>query len=52
MRRHGRGPKDIFVHKYPRWVRGYRKRVGNHKRGLDPKHPKRVTEEQLSFDFF
>lgn len=50
MRNHGKGPKIVLVPKYPRWVRGYRKRVGTHVRGQDPKQPKRKSKLQLELD--
>jgi hypothetical protein len=45
--RRGRGPRDVLVRKYPRWVKGRRKRVGTHVRGIDPKLSVRKTPEQL-----
>lgn len=49
MRKRGRGPKVVFVRKYARWVRGERLRVGNHKRGEDPKPANKPSEMQLDF---
>jgi hypothetical protein len=51
MRKRGKGPKDVFVRKYPRWVKGKRKRVGNHKRGADPIPALKPSELQLDFGF-
>lgn len=51
MRNRGKGPKDVFVRKYPRWVKGERKRVGNHKRGADANPALRPSELQLDFGF-
>lgn len=51
MRKRGRGPKHQHVRKYARWVGGERKRVGDHKRGADPKPANRRDERQLDFGF-
>lgn len=51
MRKHRRGPKHQYVRKYARWVEGKRKRVGNHKRGADPKPPNKRCEWQMDFGF-
>lgn len=51
MRKRGKAPKDIFVRKYAQWRRGERLRVGNHKRGADPKAACKRSERQLSFEF-
>lgn len=49
--KHRRRPKVQHVRKYPRWVGGYRKRVGSHLRGdAPPKIPKRCDERQLTLD--
>lgn len=51
MRKHGRGSKHQYVRKYPRWVRGERKHVDDHKRGADPVPSNKDSELQLRFDF-
>lgn len=51
MRKHPRGPKDRYVKKYPRWVRGERQRVRDHRKGGEtPKAKKRNDDAQGSLD--
>lgn len=51
MRKRGSGSKYQYVRKYPRWVKGERKHVGDHKRGADPRPALKATERQLDFGF-
>ena len=52
MSHHGKGPKDVFVRSYPRWVRGRRKRVSKAFRSASHKLGHRKSREQLSFGFY
>jgi hypothetical protein len=51
MRKHGKGPKDIYVSSYGRWQRGHFRRVKSFIRG--PGHALSLcpSEFQLSFGF-
>lgn len=51
MRKRGRGPKHVYVRRYPRWVDGERLYVGDHRRGDDPKMSNKPSELQLDFGF-
>ena len=51
MHRHGKGPKLVFVPRYPRWKSGRREIVGEARRGHDHKLSQRKTRKQLDFGF-
>jgi len=51
MRKRGLGPKHQYVRRYPRWSRGRRKHVGDHKRGADPKPARKQSDRQMDFGF-
>lgn len=51
LRKRGRGPKHQYVRRYGRWVKGERERVGDHKRGADPKPSNKPDARQLDFGF-
>lgn len=51
MNKRGKGPRDVLVPKYGRWIKGKRKRVVTHKRGADPIPSLKKSDRQLSFDF-
>jgi len=48
---HGEVPKDIYVPKYARWVRGERRDVESHLRGWTPPLYLRESDLQLDFGF-
>lgn len=49
MRYRAKGPRDRYVKKYPRWVRGKRRQVRCHlKGGETPKAKQRDDDAQLS----
>ena len=48
MRKHGRGPKDVLVHKYRRWRRGKFERVAQALRSASHKMALRRSKDQLS----
>ena len=48
---HGEAPKDIYVPKYARWVRGERLYVEGHLRGWTPPLYFRETDLQMDFGF-
>ena len=51
MRKRQRGSRDRYVKKYPRWVRGDRRRVKAHLKGGDlPKAKQRDDDTQLKLD--
>lgn len=50
MRKRQRGPRDRYVKKYPRWVRGNRRRVKAHLKGGEAPKPKRRNDTQLELD--
>jgi len=51
MHKHGRGPKDVLVKRYPRWRDGKRERVPTAPRSNRLSLSLRQSKDQLSFDF-
>jgi hypothetical protein len=51
MRRHGKGPKDVLVPRYRRWVRGKLQGVSQALRGASRKGTLRRSRDQMSFAF-
>jgi hypothetical protein len=45
-----KSPRNVYVKRYPRWVKGQRKHVRDSRRGEDHKLSVRKTKRQLKLD--
>jgi hypothetical protein len=52
MLKHGKGPKDVLVKRYPRWKRGKREEVRTALRGSWHPLSLRTSKNQLAFGFY
>ena len=52
MPKHGKGPKDVLIKRYPRWKRGKREQVRSALRASWHPLSLRASKDQLAFGFF
>lgn len=52
MPKHGKGPKDVLVKRYPRWRRGKREQVQSALRASWHRLSLRNSKDQLVFGFY
>jgi hypothetical protein len=52
MLTHGKGPKDILVGSYARWINGQRYPVRHYLKGMTHKLSDRGSDSQMDFGFW